>query len=106
MGAKSKRYRRKKTSDRVVDISGTGFAGPEQHSSAIPAWDPACVENKNRSVMGSLVGALLKPCCGNSSAHPTKTTKVKKIKQNKVASYVHCYHGDSACILINVMCYD
>ena len=86
MGSKSKRYRcrRKKTSDLVVDISGTGFAGPEQHSTAIPALDPACDENKNQSLTGSLIGALMKPCCGIDTT--TEITKVKKTKQNKVVT--------------------
>ena len=92
MGVKSKHRRRTKARNLVVDISGTGFAGPEQHSTAVSAWESPCDKKEKRSVVGSLVSALLKPCCGssrNAGARRSKT-KVKKIKQcttTKVASF-------------------
>ena len=101
MGVKSRNRRRTKTRDLVVDISGTGFAGPEQHSTAVSAWESPCEEKEKRSVLGSLVSALLRPCCGSSRdvVAPRSKTKVKRIKQYKTAKVslaINC----SVCLIL------
>ena len=81
----SKNTRRTKARNLVVDISG-----PEQHSTAVSAWESPCDEKEKRSVLRFLVNALMKPCCGsscNAAGTRRSKTKVKRIKQctnNKV----------------------
>ena len=59
-----------------------------QQSTAVSACESPSGEKEKRSVVRSLVGALLKPCCGSSNAPPgvsqseTKANRINKVLTN------------------------